>query len=82
MAAAGRPDPVRLLEGVVSGLRMMQAASDIYLGWTTANLPDTHHTFDRSITNFAERYADQSERDHQAFADAIRSGRLQALEGV
>jgi uncharacterized protein (DUF2252 family) len=122
---------------VVAGQRMMQAASDIYLGWTTAKLPDSHHfywrqlrdmkssadvetmapttlhfyaracgwtlaraharsgdpvaiaaylgdddTFDRSITRFAERYADQNERDHQAFAEATRSGRLQALEGV
>ena len=32
--------------------------------------------FDRSITDFSERYADQNERDYQAFADAIRSGRL------
>jgi Uncharacterized protein conserved in bacteria (DUF2252) len=36
--------------------------------------------FDRSITNFAKRHADQNERDYQAFAAAIRSGRLQALE--
>jgi hypothetical protein len=38
--------------------------------------------FDRSISDFSQRYADQNERDYQAFADAIRSGRLQALEGV
>jgi hypothetical protein len=38
--------------------------------------------FERSITDFAERYADQNERDHQAFVKAIRSGRLPALEGV
>jgi hypothetical protein len=37
--------------------------------------------FDRSIGDFAERYADQNELDYQAFADAIRSGRLEALEG-
>jgi predicted alpha/beta hydrolase len=36
--------------------------------------------FDRSLTNFAERYADQNERDYQAFAAAIRSGRLHAVE--
>jgi hypothetical protein len=34
--------------------------------------------FDRSVTDFAERYADQNERDYQAFAQAIRSGRLSA----
>ena len=38
--------------------------------------------FDRSITDFAERYADQNERDYQAFVGAIRGGRLEALEGV
>jgi hypothetical protein len=38
--------------------------------------------FDRSITDYAERYADQNEQDSQAFVEAIRSGRLQALQGV
>jgi uncharacterized protein (DUF2252 family) len=124
-------------ERVVYGQRMMQAASDIYLGWTKGALDDTRHyywrqlrdmkgsaevesmaplglsvyaricgwtlaraharsgdpvaiaaylgkrdTFDRSITDFSQGYADQNERDYQAFADAVRSGRLQALEGV
>jgi predicted alpha/beta hydrolase len=115
---------------------MMQAASDIFLGWTKgaeanrylywrqlrdmkgaavveAMVPDglafyaricgrtlaraharsgdpvavaaylgKRDRFDRSITNFAERYADQNEQDYQAFINAIRAGRLQALEGV
>jgi hypothetical protein len=39
-------------------------------------------TFDTSITDFSHRYADQNERDYQEFVKAIRSGRLQALEGV
>ena len=34
--------------------------------------------FDRSITDFSERYADQNERDYQAFVNAIRSGRLES----
>jgi NAD(P)H-dependent flavin oxidoreductase YrpB (nitropropane dioxygenase family) len=38
--------------------------------------------FDRSITNFSQRYADQNELDHEAFTKAIRSGRLEAHEGV
>ena len=38
--------------------------------------------FDRAITDFSERYADQNERDFQVFAEAIRGGRLQAVEGV
>jgi hypothetical protein len=38
--------------------------------------------FDKSITDFSERYADQNERDYQEFVTAIRSGRLEAVEGV
>jgi hypothetical protein len=38
--------------------------------------------FDRSITDFSERYADQNERDYQEFVAGVRSGRLEALEGV
>jgi NAD(P)H-dependent flavin oxidoreductase YrpB (nitropropane dioxygenase family) len=45
-----------------------------YLGETNA--------FDKSITDFAERYADQNERDHQEFVNAIKSGRLKAEQGV
>ena len=38
--------------------------------------------FDRSITDFSERYADQNEKDYQAFAEAVRSGRLEAVEAI
>jgi len=38
--------------------------------------------FDRSITDFSERYADQNEQDFEQFVKAVRSGRLQAVEGV
>ncbi|HEY1325260.1 MAG TPA: DUF2252 family protein, partial [Streptosporangiaceae bacterium] len=38
--------------------------------------------FDKSITDFAQRYADQNELDYQQFVRAIRSGRLAAREGV
>jgi uncharacterized protein (DUF2252 family) len=123
-------------ERVVYGQRMMQAASDIFLGWTKGVDVNRHYywrqlrdmkgsadveamapvglnfyagicgwtlaraharsgdpvaiaaylgkrdTFDRSISDFSERYADQNERDYQAFAKAIGSGRLQAVEGV
>ena len=123
-------------ERVVQGQRMMQAASDIYLGWTKGaqenrflywrqlrdmkgsievetmiplglnfyartcgwTLARAHARsgdpiaiaaylgksdgFDRSITDFSERYADQNEKDYQAFTAAIRSGRLKAIEGV
>jgi predicted alpha/beta hydrolase len=38
--------------------------------------------FERSMADFAERYADQNERDYQAFVGAIRSGQLAAVENV
>jgi uncharacterized protein (DUF2252 family) len=123
-------------ERVVAGQRLMQAASDIFLGWTKGVETDRFYywrqlrdmkastdvesmvpegmefyagicawtlaraharsgdpvaiasylgggdRFDRAMTDFAERYADQNERDYVAFTDAIRSGRLEAIEGV
>jgi len=123
-------------ERVVQGQRMMQAASDIYLGWTKGveakrylywrqlrdmkgsavvesmgpvalgfyggvcgwTLARAHarsgdpvalaeylgksDTFEQSVTDFSERYADQNDRDYRAFAAAIRSGRLEAIEGL
>jgi len=121
---------------VVEGQRMMQAASDIYLGWTKG-VDVTRHfywrqlrdmkgsvvvetlrpegltfyaglcgwtmaraharsgdpvamaaylgasdAFDKSITDFSQRYADQNEQDYEAFVKAVRSGRIQAVEGV
>jgi uncharacterized protein (DUF2252 family) len=123
-------------ERVVQGQRMMQAASDIYLGWTKgvdvrrhfywrqlrdmkgsvdveAMIPlgltyyaricgwtlaraharsgdpiaiaeylGTSDAFDKSITGFSQRYADQNERDYTAFVNAVKSGRLEAVQGV
>ena len=42
----------------------------------------TNGRFERSMTAFAEAYADQNERDHDALATAVGDGRLQAIEGV
>jgi uncharacterized protein (DUF2252 family) len=124
-------------ERVVSGQRLMQATSDIFLGWERvdgidgkrrdfyvrqlrdwkgiampermrpkdmqafgelcgATLARAHarsgdriaiaaylgngDSFDRALTSFAESYADQNERDHQALLDAVRAGRLPAEE--
>jgi uncharacterized protein (DUF2252 family) len=120
---------------VVQGQRLMQAASDIYLGWTRGprgrdfywrqlrdmkgsaeieamtslglsayaracgwTLARAHARsgdpvaiaaylgegdgFDRSVTDFAVRYADQNERDHAEFVAAVKSGKLTAVEGV
>ena len=113
---------------IVEGQRLMQAASDIFLGWAHS----THHdyyvrqfrdmkvsaepetfkprtltayatmcgwalarahakagdaamiagylgskdTFDKALVNYSEAYADQAERDFEAFKLAIRSGRV------
>jgi cytosine/adenosine deaminase-related metal-dependent hydrolase len=122
-------------ERVVSGQRLMQATSDIFLGWERvegidgrrrdfyvrqlrdwkgiaepeamvpagmrtfgelcgATLARAHarsgdriaiaaylgggDSFDRALVTFAERYADQNEKDHQALVDAVRSGRVTA----
>jgi len=121
---------------VVQGQRMIQAASDIFLGWTRGADVSRHlywrqlrdmkgsalvealspaalafyarscgwtlaraharsgdpiaiaeylgdsDAFDRGVADFAKRYADQNERDYQGFVEAVRSGRLEALEGV
>ncbi len=123
-------------ERVVNGQRLMQAASDIYLGWTKGEQENRYlyfrqlrdmkgsaevesmtppalgfyarqcgwtlaraharsgdpiaitaylgegDAFDKAIVDFSERYADQNERDYQAFTDAVRAGRLEAIEGV
>ena len=121
---------------VVQGQRMMQAASDIFLGWTPGMQENRYlywrqlrdmkgsavvetmtpfgmelyarvcgwalaraHArsgdpvavaaylgksgrFDAAVAGFSARYADQNEKDYEAFAKAVRSGRLEAVEGV
>jgi hypothetical protein len=37
--------------------------------------------FDRAIAGFSVSYADQNERDYEAFVNAVRSGRLSAEKG-
>src|SRR5215218_10390501 len=120
---------------VVAGQRLMQAASDIFLGWFrgtegrdfywrqlkdmkgSANVetmsPDElvlyanlcgwtlaraharsgdrveiaaylgkSERFDRAIADFAQAYADQTERDHAALCAAVKSGRIPADAGA
>jgi predicted alpha/beta hydrolase len=38
--------------------------------------------FDRAIADFSTVYADQNERDFNAFVNAVKSGRLVAQTGV
>jgi thiamine monophosphate kinase len=40
------------------------------------------NAFDRAIANFSVAYADQNERDYEAFAAAVKSGRLTAQTGI
>ncbi|MGO8825992.1 MAG: DUF2252 domain-containing protein [Acidimicrobiales bacterium] len=54
-----------------SGDRIAMAS---YLGNGTA--------FEKALARFAESYADQNERDYEAFVAACRTGRLRAEEGV
>ena len=124
---------------VVAGQRLMQAATDIFLGWQrikgldgvtrdyyvrqfhdwkggaevdnllpgsaslysrlcAATLARAHarwgdriamasylgkgDAFDRAIADFSAKYADQNERDYDAFAAAVKSGRLTARTGL
>ena len=126
-------------ERVVRGQRLMQAVSDIFLGWQRATATDTlddasrdfyirqlrdwkgsavieemvprgmaeyarvcgwtlarahgrsgdrvaiasylggGDVFDRALAEFAERYADQNERDYRALQEAVDAGRLEAV---
>lgn len=52
----------------------MSLAITEYLGASDA--------FDKSIIDFSEGCADQNEQDYQQFVQAVRSGRLEAIEGV
>jgi uncharacterized protein (DUF2252 family) len=119
---------------VVIGQHMMQAVSDIFLGWSTfegrhyygrqlrdmkfsvevedmdpvrfteyvqlcgVTLSRAHartsdpaqisgylgkkDTFDQAVADFAEAYADQTERDYEALLAAMKDGRVQAEVGI
>ena len=121
---------------VVEGQRLMQAASDIFLGWTRGVETDRYYywrqlrdmkgsavvegmtpfgmtfyaqmcgwtlaraharsgdpiaiaeylgtgdAFDHAIADFSARYADQNQRDYDAFVKAIAEGRIQAATGI
>jgi Uncharacterized protein conserved in bacteria (DUF2252) len=143
MVGRDRSDPLFLQvnhgQRVVVGQKLMQAASDIFLGWVRVRDPDgrTHDyyvrqlhdwkgsadverlratgtalyarlcgatlaraharwgdriaiaaylgkgdAFDQAIADFATAYADQNEKDFDAFAHAVKSGRLHAQTGV
>ena len=121
---------------VVEGQRIMQATSDIFLGWTKGVQDDRFYywrqlrdmkasavvevmtpfgmsfyarlcgrslarsharsgdpvaiaaylgsggAFDRAIAEFSTRYADQNNNDYEAFVQAAKDGRIDAVQGV
>jgi uncharacterized protein (DUF2252 family) len=136
----GRSEYANHGQRVVEGQRLMQAASDIFLGWihtdrgfdgqprdfylrqlwdakgsaiveamepsamiaygrlcgqtlakaharsgdaiAIASYLGTSDVFDRALAAFAERYADQNERDYEALEQAVASGRVAAQRGL
>ena len=38
--------------------------------------------YDKAMADFSARYADQNQRDYEAFVQAVASGRIQAVAGV
>jgi uncharacterized protein (DUF2252 family) len=130
-----QPNYTQHARRVVTGQRVIQAVSDIFLGWHTSErevqyywrqLKDMKGSFDvttmdvggfktyigvcaftlarahartgdpsaisgylgsndsfaNAIADFAETYADQTERDHQSLVAAIKSGRIVAETGI
>jgi len=76
---------------VPSGMRMYGALC----GWTLARAHARSgdaiaiaaylggsDVFDQAITEFADAYADQNERDHDAVVEAVKSGRIVAEQGL
>ena len=39
-------------------------------------------TFDRALVAFSQDYADQNDRDYAAMVEAVRSGRIEAADGI
>ena len=87
-----------VLEGSVDLDRLSPAGMDAYgraCGWTLARgharsgdrvaiaaYLGSNDAFDRALAEFAEAYADQNERDHAALVEAVKTGRVEAEEGV
>jgi hypothetical protein len=68
---------------VVAGQHLMQAESDIFLGWTRVPGPDkVDRDFDQAIADLAETYADQNERDYAALQAAVKDGRAEAATEI
>ncbi len=136
---AGRSEYANHGQRVVAGQRLMQGATDVFLGWqrikgldgetrdyyirqlhdwkggaeveellvpgatlyarlcggtlaraharwgdriAIASYVGKGEAFDRAIADFSAKYADQNERDYEALAQAVKSGRLTAQMGT
>ena len=51
-------------------------------GFAIASYLGNSDVFDRAIADFSSAYADQNERDYQALAQAVDSGRVVAQTGL
>ena len=65
--------------GEICGWTLARAHARSGDGAAIAGYLGTSDTFDRALADFAERYADQNERDHAALAAAVAAGRLEAV---
>jgi hypothetical protein len=77
--AAGRPDPVSLLEQQAAARGARAPGPPPARAAAALGKSDV---FDRAVADFAVAYADQNERDLASLAAAVASGRLEAEPGV
>ena len=76
-------DPVRLTEYVqVCGAALARAHARMSDPAQISGYLGKKDTFDQAIADFAEAYADQTERDHEALLAAMKDGRVQAEVGI
>jgi len=65
---------------MLCGLTLAQAHARTGDAAAIAGYIGTSDTFVRALTTFAEAYADQNERDHAEFLDALKSGAIASAE--
>jgi Uncharacterized protein conserved in bacteria (DUF2252) len=63
-------------------MRHKRPASPRANGETHTGYVSVSATLGRSVTDFSKRYADQNEQDYQQLVQAVRTGRLEAVEGM
>ena len=82
-AAVDRMDPRAMtMYGQLCGWTLARAHSRSGDPIALAAYLGDDDSFPAAMAAYAESYADLNERDYDAFVDAVRSGRLQALHGI